>query len=452
MNIVIIGGVASGAKAAAKVKRLLPHASVKIFTDDTHVSYSSCGLPYYIQGNFNDYTSLLVRSPEEFKASGIDVFLQSKVEKIFPEQKNVLVRNFETVELVPYDKLIIATGASPVRPKIKGIDDFENIFTVRKIEDGINIREKMLKSKNAVIIGGGYIGIEMLEAFSKNNVYTHLFERSSQIMPTLDFEMSEVAKKRLNSIENKNFELHTDSMATEFIGKDGVLTGVITSDGKQYECDLAIVCAGVKPNTELAKEAGIEIGETGAIKVNKLMRTSVEDIFACGDCAEKTHIVSGKKVWIPLGSTANKEGRCAAMNVAGVYCEFEGILGSMVTRCLNTTIAMTGLTEKEAFEIGFKPVSVVVSKYDKVAYMPDTGEITLKVVADKITGLLLGAQAVGSIGADKRVNTVTSGLIGHLTVEEFSNNDLTYSPAYSPTIDPLLNAMQILCNETARSC
>ena len=452
MNIVIIGGVASGAKAAAKVKRLLPHASVKIFTDDTHVSYSSCGLPYYIQGNFNDYTSLLVRSPEEFKASGIDVFLQSKVEKIFPEQKNVLVRNFETVELVPYDKLIIATGASPVRPKIKGIDDFENIFTVRKIEDGINIREKMLKSKNAVIIGGGYIGIEMLEAFSKNNVYTHLFERSSQIMPTLDFEMSEVAKKRLNSIENKNFELHTDSMATEFIGKDGVLTGVITSDGKQYECDLAIVCAGVKPNTELSKEAGIEIGETGAIKVNKLMRTSVEDIFACGDCAEKTHIVSGKKVWIPLGSTANKEGRCAAMNVAGVYCEFEGILGSMVTRCLNTTIAMTGLTEKEAFEIGFKPVSVVVSKYDKVAYMPDTGEITLKVVADKITGLLLGAQAVGSIGADKRVNTVTSGLIGHLTVEEFSNNDLTYSPAYSPTIDPLLNAMQILCNKTARSC
>ncbi len=452
MNIVIIGGVASGAKAAAKVKRLLPHASVKIFTDDTHVSYSSCGLPYYIQGNFSDYTSLLVRSPEEFKASGIDVFLQSKVEKIFPKQKNVLVRNSESVELVPYDKLIIATGASPVRPNISGINDFENIFTVRKIEDGINIREKMFKSKNAVIIGGGYIGIEMLEAFSKNNVYTRLFERSSQIMPALDLEMSEVAKNRLNSIENKNFELYTDTTVTEFVGKDGVLAGVITSDGKQYECDLAIVCAGVKPNTELAKEAGIEIGETGAIKVNKLMRTSVEDIFACGDCSEKTHIVSGKKVWIPLGSTANKEGRCAAMNVAGVYCEFEGILGSMVTRCLNTTIAMTGLTEKEALEIGFKPVSVVVSKFDKVAYMPDTGEITLKVVADKITGLLLGAQAVGSIGADKRVNTVTSGLIGHLTVEEFSNNDLTYSPAYSPTIDPLLNAMQILCNKTARSC
>jgi len=452
MDIVIIGGVASGAKAAAKVKRLLPHANVKIYTDDTHVSYSSCGLPYYIQGNFNDYTALLVRSPEEFKASGIDVFLNSKVEKILPEQNDILVLGQDKSELVHYDKLIIATGASPICPKIAGIDDFENIFTVRKIEDGIKIREKMLKSKNAVIIGGGYIGIELLEAFSRNGVYTRLFEKSPQIMPALDLEMSEAVKKRLNSIENKNFELYTDVMISEFLGKDGILTGVKTSDGKEFYCEMAVICAGVKPNIELAHNAGIKIGDTGAIWVNKLMRTSAENIFACGDCAEKTHIVSGKKVWIPLGSTANKEGRCAAMNVAGVYCEFEGVLGSMVTRCLNTTIAMTGLTEKEAQEIGFKPVSVIVNKYDKVAYMPDTGEITLKVVADKITGLLLGAQAVGSIGADKRVNTVTSGLIGHLTVEEFSKNDLTYSPAYSPTIDPLLNAMQILCNKTARSC
>ena len=452
MNIVIIGAVASGAKAAAKVKRLLPLANVKIFTDDTHVSYSSCGLPYYIQGNFADYTSLLVRSPEEFKASGIDVYLNSKVEKILPAQQDILVSNNEKTNLVHYDKLIIATGASPIRPNIIGIDNFENIYTVRKIEDGIKIREKLQISKNAVIIGGGYIGIELLEAFSRNGVYTHLFERSPQIMPSLDIEMSEAVKKRLNSIDNKNFELHTSAIVTEFLGKDGVITGVKTSDEKEYDCDMVVICAGVKPNIELANDAGIDIGETGAIKVNKLMRTSFENIYACGDCAEKTHIVSGKKVWIPLGSTANKEGRCAAMNVAGVYCEFEGILGSMVTRCLNTTIAMTGLTEKEAEKIGFKPVSVIVNKYDKVAYMPDTGEITLKVVADKITGLLLGAQAVGSIGADKRINTVTSGLIGHLTVEEFSNNDLTYSPAYSPTIDPLLNAMQILCNKTSRSC
>ena len=452
MNIVIVGGVASGAKAAAKVKRLLPHANVKIITDDTHVSYSSCGLPYYIQGNFADYTTLLVRTPEEFKASGIDVYLNSRVEKILPAQKDILVSASYKSELVSYDKLIIATGARPIIPNISGVNDFENIYTVRKIEDGIKIREKMKTSKIAAIIGGGYIGIEILEAFSRNNIYTYLFEKSSQIMPSLDMEMSVAIRKRLDSIENKNFELHTDTQIVEFIGNDKVLSGVKTSDGKIYDCDMVVICAGVKPNSELAQEAGIAIGETGAIKVNKLMRTSIEDIFACGDCAEKTHIVSGKKVWIPLGSTANKEGRCAAMNVAGVYCEFEGVLGSMVTRCLNTTAAMTGLTEKQAIDIGFKPVSVIVNKYDKVEYMPDTGEIILKVVADKITGLLLGAQAVGSIGADKRVNTVTAGLIGHLTVEEFSSNDLTYSPAYSPTIDPLLNAMQILCNKTSRSC
>jgi NADPH-dependent 2,4-dienoyl-CoA reductase/sulfur reductase-like enzyme len=183
MNIVIIGGVASGAKAAAKVKRLLTHASVKIYTDDTHVSYSSCGLPYYIQGNFSDYTALLVRSPEEFKSSGIDVFLNSKVKKIIPDKKKILISGDE---LVCYDKLIIATGAHPIRPNIKGINDFENIFTVRKIEDGIKIRNKMLKSKKAVIIGAGYIGIELLEAFSRNNIYVHVFEKSTQIIPVID--------------------------------------------------------------------------------------------------------------------------------------------------------------------------------------------------------------------------------------------------------------------------
>lgn len=452
MNIVIVGAVAAGAKAAAKIRRLLPNASVKIYTDDTNVSYSSCGLPYYIQGNFTDYTSLLVRSVEEFNSAGIEVYLNTKVSKIFTEQKDILVTHLNKSELVHYDKVIIATGASPIKPEIKGINDFDNIFTVRKIEDGIKIREKMLKSKNAVIIGGGYIGIEMLEAFSKNGLYTRLFEQSSQIMSSLDEEMSEVIKNRLNSIENRNFSLYTNTQITEFCGANREVNRIKTSDGSEYGCDFVLICAGVKPNIELALNSGIEIGETGAIKVNKLMRTSAENIYACGDCAEKTHIVSGKKAWIPLGSTANKEGRCAAMNAAGVYCEFEGVLGSMVTRCLNTTVAMTGLTEKKAIEIGFKPVSVVVNKYDKVAYMPETGEITLKVVADKITGLLLGAQAVGSIGADKRVNTVTSALIGHLTVDEFSHNDLTYSPPYSPTIDPLLNAMQILCNKTSRAC
>lgn len=211
---------------------------------------------------------------------------------------------------------------------------------------------------------------------------------------------------------------------------------------------MVVICSGVTPNVELARDAGIEIGRTGAIKVNKLMQTSTANIYACGDCTEETHLISGQSVWVPLGSTANKEGRCAALNAAGIYTEFDGVLGSAVSRCLNTTMSMTGLTENEAIEFGYTPVSATVSKTDKVAYMPDVGDITLKVLADKVTGLLLGAQAIGSLGADKRINAVATALLGHLTVAEFSRNDLTYSPPYSTTIDPLLNAMEILCKKS----
>ena len=452
MNIVIIGAVAAGAKAAAKIKRLLPDASVKIYTNDSHVSYSSCGLPYYIQGNFADYKMLLVRSPEEFRSGGISVNLNCNVEKILPEAKNILVSVEGKPELVNYDKLIIATGASPVTPKIEGVNDFEHIYTVRKIEDGINIKERMEFCRNVVIIGGGYIGVELLEAFVRNGIHTTLIHNHDRIMSIYDHEISEIFRLRLETSNETNFAIYTSEQVTEFCGSHGDLKSVKTQSGKEFPADMAIICAGVKPNSELAKDAGLELGVNNTIRVNKLMSTSVENIYACGDCAEKTHIVTGQPCWIPLGSTANKEGRCAAMNAAGVYCEFEGVLGSTVTRCLNTTIAMTGLTEKEALKSGFTPVCAIVKKYDKVPYMPEASEMTLKVVADKITGLLLGAQAVGPVGADKRVNTITSALIGHLTVEEFSNNDLTYSPPYSTTIDPLLNAMQILCGKTARHC
>ena len=186
--------------------------------------------------------------------------------------------------------------------------------------------------------------------------------------------------------------------------------------------------------------------------MNKLMQTSAPNIYACGDCCEEPHLINGHSVWVPLGSTANKEGRCAAMNAAGIYTVFEGVLGSAVSRCLNTTMSMTGFTENEAKSFGYTPITAVVSKTDMVSYMPEAGEITLKVVADKVTGLLLGGQAIGSIGADKRINSLASALVGHLTVNEYKNSDFTYSPPYSPTIDPILDAMNILCSKLARHC
>ncbi len=443
MNIVVIGGVAAGAKAASKIKRLLPDSKVSIYTDDTHVSYSSCGLPYYIEGNFKDYTALLVRSVEEFNKLGIDVYLKSRVDKILTKHKQVLVKDENNAYLVPYDKLIIATGASPLVPNISGIKCKNNVFTVRKIEDGINIREKMFNSNHVTIIGSGYIGMELLEAFVKNGLKVTVVEKNERIMSMFDDEISDLIKKRIEEENKGNFEFLTSEIVSEFIGEGSVHT-VKTLSGKEIETDMVVICTGVKPNVDIARDAGLEIGITGAIKVNKLMQTSVPDIYACGDCCEERHLVSGRSVWIPLGSTANKEGRCAAINASGGVEQFDGVLGSAVTRCLNTTMSMTGLTEKEASNIGFNPVSVMLEKHDKVGYMPEVGEIVLKVVADKITGLLLGAQAIGSVGADKRINSLTSALLAHMTVEEYSKNDLTYSPPYSPTIDPLINAMLML--------
>jgi len=452
MKIVIIGGVAAGAKAAAKIKRLLPNSSVDIYTDDTHVSYSACGLPYYIEGNFSDYRALLVRSVEEFKEAGIDVHLETKVEKILLAQQQVLVCSKSEAKLVPYDKLIITTGARPYIPPILGYKDFNNVFVLRKIEDGIKIREKMLKSKSAVIIGSGYIGLELLEAFVKNGLKVDVIERNDKIMSIFDDEISDKLRERLVNSNLGDFRFHTGEEVIEFASENDIATGIKTASGKEFLADMFIICAGVKPNVEIAKDAGIELGVTGAIKVNKLMQTSAPNVFAGGDCVEERHLINRQPVWIPLGSTANKEGRCAAMNAAGVYSEFEGVLGSSVTRCLNTTMSMTGLTERDAKKFGYSTVSVIISKSDMVGYMPEADDITLKIVADKITGLLLGGQAIGSVGADKRINALASALVGHLTVEEFRNNDLTYSPPYSTTIAPLLNAMDILCSKIIKPC
>lgn len=445
MKIVILGGVAAGAKAAAKSRRLLAEAEINLYTDDTHISYSACGLPYYIEGNFEDYRHLLVRSPEDFEKKGIHIHLKSRAVKIIPESKQVLIQDLSTQRayLVEYDKLIIATGARPIIPKIKNIN-LPNIFTLRKIEDGIAIKEKVLKSKQGTIIGGGYIGMELLEALVKQNVKATLVEYAPHIMTMFDEDMSILIEEQLNSINNDRFEILTSELVTEFSGDINGVNLVRTGTGKEFNTDFVIVCAGVTPNVEIAKEAGIELGLTGAIKVNERMETSISDIYACGDCVEENLVISNSKIWMPLGSNANKEGRTAAINACGGNEKFVGVLGSAVTRCLNLTMSMTGLTEKRAEILGYKPVSAIVTKNDKVGYMPDVNNITLKLTADHATGKILGAQAVGAGDADKRINSLAAALLAGMTVEEFYNNDLTYAPPFSPTIDPLLNAAQLL--------
>lgn len=448
MKIVIIGGVAAGAKAAAKSRRLLPDAEINLYTDDTHVSYSACGIPYYIEGNFEDYRTLLVRSPEEFAKSDIFIHLQSHVSKILPQCKKILVENLQSGEahLVDYDKLIVATGAVPFVPDIKNVN-LHNVFTVRRLEDAIAIREKIASSKNAVIVGGGYIGIEMLEALVRQNLHVTLIERGPKIMSIFDEDMSDLIAEQLASINNGEFEIITSDSVVEFTGDNNGVNGVITSNGRRIDADMAIVCSGVKPNVKIAEDAGIKLGITGAIEVTPQMETNIQDIYACGDCVEEFNIISGKPMWLPLGANANKEGRTAAMNACGFPDTFEGVLGSAVTRCLGLTMSTTGLTEKDAIKAGFDPVCARVTKYDKVGYMPDANNITIKVIADRKTGRLLGAQGVGAGDADKRINTFATALLAKLTVKEFVNNDLTYAPPFSPTIDPLLNAAQILLSK-----
>jgi len=446
MKVIVIGAVAAGSKTAAKIKHLSKDTEVTIYTQDTHVSYSACGLPYYIEGNFEDYKNLLIRSPEEFEKSGISVHLKHRVSKINPEEKTVSVINLDSAEEFndKYDVLVIATGAKPFIPEIENIH-IKNVFALRTVEDGIFIREKMRASKNATIIGAGYIGIELLEALIKNGLNVTLINNHKYVMPIFDDDISELIQNYILTSCNNQITLLNDDEAIEFIGTEQV-EKVLTKNGKIIPTDMVLISAGVRPVIDIAEKAGIEIGQTGAIKVNSQMQTNIKDIYACGDCIEKINIISQSPMWIPLGSTANKEGRCAGMNICGIPDYFEGVLGSAVTRFLDLTISKTGISEKLARKLGFDPVSEMITEIDRAGYMPDVKKVTIKMTADKRTHIILGAQAIGCGDADKRINSITSGLMERITVWQLASVDITYSPPYSVSIDPVITLAQKLAS------
>lgn len=450
-KIVIIGGVAAGTKAAAKSRRLKPDAQIDIYTEDTNVSYSACGLPFFIEGNFEDVDMLFARSIEEFEQENINIHLLNRCTKILPDKKQIIIFDLNTNKeyTVDYDKLVITTGAKPFIPPIKNVD-LKNVYTLRTIEDGFAIREKAMNSKHATIIGGGYIGIELLEAFVKRGLKVTMVEFAPNIMPVFDEDISDLIKGQIIEKDCDNVEIINSDSVVELLGEEEV-SAVRTKNGLTFGTDFVIVATGVKPNVAIAVEAGIKLGETGAIKVNKKMQTNFEDIYAAGDCAEKIHLVSKTPVWVPLGSTANKEGRVAAMNLCGGDEKFDGVLGSAVTRYFGMTMSITGLTEKQATKLGYTPVSVTVTKLDKVGYMPKAKNITIKLIADKKSRILLGAQAIGCGDADKRVNTVATALIQPMTIDDFYSNDITYAPPYSPSIDPLLTAAEKLVEKLDQS-
>lgn len=444
MKVIVIGGVAAGAKAAAKTKRNLPDAEVTIYTQDTNVSYSTCGLPYYIGGAFADWRKLIVRTKEEFEKSGINIFTQHRVTKINPDKKTVEILNLLTEEVFTdnYDKLVIATGAAPIKKGYENLTQ-RNIYTLRTLEDGVAIRNKMLEVQNITLIGGGYVNIELLEAFVKNGKNVTLIERNPFILSILDEDISILVQNYILENSNGLVKILTSDTVSEFIGDDEI-TGIMTKNGNGFDTEMVVLSVGVKPVVDIAQNAGIELGITGAIKVNSKMETNIPDIYACGDCAEKVHIISNTPVWIPLGSTANKEGRTAAMNISGESKDFAGVLGSIVTKYLDLNISKCGLTEKEAKKLGFDPVSTIITKKDKAGYMPEVENITLKLIADRRSHRILGAQAIGCGDADKKIDNISVGLENHLSVANLLDVDLTYAPPFSTSVDILHSAARII--------
>ena len=439
MKIVVIGGGAAGPKVAAKSRRMNPANEISMYAEGGVVSYSACGLPYFIAGDVKEIDNLIIRTPEEFEAQGIRVFLNHKCERILPDENAVIVNG----EKVHYDELVIATGAKVAPLDIKGIE-LENIFHVHTIPDGPAVKEKMLTSKRAILVGAGLIGIEMLEAFVRHGLSVTMIEAKEHVLPMFDPEISDLIEKHILDKDGDKITFLKGDTVEEFFGDEGVFRGVKTRSGKTIEADLCVVATGVVPNVEVAQEAGVKIGITGAIEVDERMKTNIPHIWAAGDCTQKTCIVTGRPVYFSLGSIANKEGRVCAINVSGGDEVFGGILCSAVTRYFGYTMSTTGLTEQVAQKCakgcGFEPIAATVTKADRAGYMPEMNEITVKLTADKKTGKILGAQAIGEGDADKRINVITSAIQSKLDVDDLLHLDLTYAPPFGTAIDPLHEA------------
>ncbi|MFC1650719.1 FAD-dependent oxidoreductase [Candidatus Latescibacterota bacterium] len=449
LRLLVIGGVAAGTKAASKARRDDPSMKITIITQEKYISYAGCGLAYYVGGVVDNRSKLFARSPETFGGKyNIDVLLRHRAERISVYDKTVNVTDLESGESLSmeYDKLLIATGASAVIPPIDGIDS-QGVFTLHSIDDADSVKNYLNSRgvKNACIVGGGYIGVEIAENLTGLGISCDMFEGEDRILPGFfDPDMSEQIGKHLIS---KGVIIHAGCLV-EKINHDssGQVVSVI-SGGREHECRLAIIAAGVRPNVELAKEARIAIGATGAIKVDSRMETSSRGIFAAGDCAESIDLVSGNPCWYPLGSTANKQGRIAGANIAGGKKVFKGVLGTSIVKVFDIAAARTGLSEQKALEYGFNPVSVSFTGSAHAGYYPGKSEITLKLIADSVSKKLLGAQAFGDESVDKAIDTIAAALAGKISIPDLANLDISYSPPYSTALGTVVITAGILENK-----
>jgi NADPH-dependent 2,4-dienoyl-CoA reductase/sulfur reductase-like enzyme/rhodanese-related sulfurtransferase len=452
LKVIVIGGVAAGPKVAAKIMRLNPEAEVTVLERGKFLSYAGCGLPYYVSGMVKEQKDLMstpigvVRDTAFFqKVKNVKVLNEAEALEIDRVRKRVRAhRNGEPSDFwLDYDKLVLATGAKPIIPPIANVN-LENICTLHSVPDAERIRTLVAQTKSqaVVMIGGGLIGVEAVEALVQCGCRLTLVEMMPQILRMLDWEMARLVERHM---ESHGVKVMTNTQVISFEG-DTRVSGVITSQGR-LPADLVILGIGVRPNVELARAAGLQIGPTGGIKVDDTMCTSDPDIYAAGDCVESKDLVSGHACFVPLGSTANKQGRVAAINLCGGNDRFPGVLGSTVCKVFDFCVARTGLTESAARQLGYQVITVIVPDSDRAHYMPGAKLIILKLVVDAKSRKLLGAQAVGPGNGDKRMDVAAMAITTGMTVDQLSKVDLCYAPPYSPALDNIITAANVARNK-----
>ncbi|MBP7765705.1 MAG: FAD-dependent oxidoreductase [Syntrophaceae bacterium] len=454
-KIMVIGGSAAGPKAAAKARRIDNDAQVVILQKDADLSMASCGYPYYVGGFFNDRNQLLctpagaVRNPMFYlNAKDIEARVNTEVTAIDRKNKTLSFRNLASGETgtLPYDKLVIATGAVPRMPPVPGVE-LAGITTLQSMKDADflrNVRDEG-KIKKAVVIGGGLIGIETCEALQLAGIEITVIELLPQLLTFLDWELAKLVE---NHVRSKGANVITDNGIAAFLGEDGRLTGVKLQNGTELPCELAVVAIGVRPNVKLAKEAGLKIGELGGIDVNEFMQTSDPDIYAVGDCVETTSRITGKKVLAPYGDLANLQGRVAGENAASTNCvTFPGTIQTGICKVFDYAAGSTGLSETAARKLGYTDiVTVINASPDKPGFMEGKLLVT-KMTADAKTGRILGAQCIGPGNVAKQIAQWAMAIQGKMTVEDLVNADLPYAPPFSLAIDHFIATAHLMQNK-----
>lgn len=446
MKVLVLGGVAAGTKVAAKLMREDRSNEVIVLNKGANISYAGCGLPYYVGHVIEDEAQLIVNTPEKYeKLTGVKVHIETEAIAVLPEEKKVTAKHVRTGEetVYEYDKLVIAVGASPVKPPIDGVD-LENVFCVRTPEDAINIRNLIDTGnvKKAVVVGASYIGLEIAENLKSQGIRPFVLDMVPQILaPGFDKEMADYVEGRLTEA---GIPVITGVQVTGIEG-DGKVEKVLTTK-KAYKADMVVMSAGIRPNTAFLADTGIEMFK-GTILTDEYGQTNIPDVYAAGDCAMVHNAVTGKAAWSPMGSTANIAGRLIAQNIMGKNLKYRGVLGTAVCKLPGINVGRTGLTEAQAKAEGFQAVSVVTVVDDKAHYYAGASSFIMKMIADRDTLRLLGVQVVGAGAVDKVVDIAVTGMMLKATLTDLADMDLAYAPPFSTAIHPFEHTLNVLMNK-----